>query len=262
MISPAEFAKATALMYWDAARLASSDLARNWPILPGSIGLFGAYLIGITLFSGMGFAGGMIAGLIQISLLCLYYSWISQSVQKERLRFQDLLQFDYGLFFNIISVAFIIFIVQFLLQMLTTGLDATFLILAVQLGIVLIFNAIPEVIHLNRIESVPALSEAAKFTRDNWIEWYLPFVVIIAPWLLIDPESVLAVLSHSDPLLPPFIIVRGSQTLAGHSSGLVQLLLPLITLVIANWLMLFRAHLFQALESGTRRQRIFKAKTR
>ena len=202
----------------------------------------------------------MIAGMIQIALLCYFYSWIAGTVQKERLGFRDLLEFDYGLFFNIISVAFIFFIVQFLLQTLTQGLDADFLLLCVQLGIVLVFNAIPEVIYLHRIEGGYALSEAARFTRDNWIEWYLPLLIVILPWLLGHPHSVLLSLSRSDPLLPPFIVMKG--IMISYSGSVFAIGLPIVALLVATWFMLFRGHLFQALASGSRRQRIYKSKQR
>lgn len=257
-----DFLRATLLMYFDAIKLSSRDLWRNWPILVGSVVLYIVYATSVGILSQFGFAGGMVAGLIQIALLCLYYSWISQSVDRERLKFADLVQFDYGLFFNIISVAFILFIVQFILQQLTQGLDATFLILCVQLAIVLVFNAIPEVIHLNRVEGTYALGEAAKFTRDNWIEWYLPLLIIISPWLFYNAYSVLITLAQSDPLLPPFIIVQGAAVVSLYSGALIKFSLPVIALVIANWFMLFRAHLFKALQSGSRRQRIFASRSR
>ncbi|MBN8547992.1 MAG: hypothetical protein J0M12_01615 [Deltaproteobacteria bacterium] len=252
--------KATLLMYWDCASLAAKGLARNWPILPGCVLLFMLYNFSSAFFSQFGFAGGMIAGMIQIALLCYFYSWISSTVQKERLTFKDLPEFDGGLFFNIISVAFIFFIVQFVLQQLTQGLDAKFLLMCVQLGIVIVFNAIPEVIYLHRIESTYALSEAARFTRDNWIEWFAPLLLVLAPVLLASPLSVLLMLAHSDPMLPPFIVVTG--VLNSNFGQATAFLLPLLALLIAIWYMVFRGHLFQALSSGTRRQRMYKSKSR
>ncbi len=264
MTSVRQFGLATLEMYRDSAVQASRDLARNWPILVGSIALYIVYSLSLRILQdlggGLGFAAGMIAGMIQIALLTLYYSWISQSIDRERLRLEALVQFDYGLFFNIISVAFVLFIAQFLLGQLTAGLDASSFLLCVQLGIVLVFNAIPEVIHLNRIESTFALAEAAKFTRDNWIEWYLPLLLVISPWLFYNAYSVLLVLAQSDPLLPPFVIVQGASIVALYSNSLTQWALPVIALVVANWFMLFRAHLFKSLQSGSRRQRIFRSR--
>lgn len=262
MSNPQDILRATAGIYRDAIVSACRDLFRNWPIVIGSVGIYFIYTISASLLSEFGFAGGMVAGMIQIALLSLYYAWISQSVERERLSFANLIEFDVGLFFNVISVAFILFIAQFVLQQLTQGLDATFLILCVQLAIVLIFNAIPEVVHLHRIESMPALSEAARFTRDNWIEWYAPFLLLISPWLILNPLSVLLAISGSNPLLPPLLIIQGATVVGFYWSPPMQWGLVIIAIVVANWLMLFRAHLFKALESGTRRQRAYRAKSR
>lgn len=259
-MSAYDFLKATALIYADSVKLAAKGLVRNWPILLGSVALFYLFVFSSAFFSQFGFAGGMIAGLIQIAMLTYYYSWIAATVQKERLSFKDLVEFDYSLFFNIISVAFIFFIVQFLLQMLTQGMDADFLLMCVQLGLVLVFNAIPEVVYQHRIESTYALSEAARFTRDNWIEWYLPLLLVILPWLLSNPNSVLLTLSSSDPLLPPFIVMKG--VMISYSTSVFSAALPVLALIVATWFMLFRGFLFQALASGSRRQRIYKSKQR
>lgn len=258
--STLDFLKATVVIYADSAQLAAKGLVRNWPILIGCVALFYLFTFSSQFFGQFGFAGGMIVGMIEIALLCFYYAWISSTVQKERLRFSDLVHFDYSLFFNIISVAFIFFIVQFVLQSLTQGLDAKFPLLCVQLGIVIVFNCVPEVIYLHRIESGYALSEAARFTRDNWIEWYLPMLLVILPWLVTNPISVLVSLSISDPLFPPLIIIKG--VVISYAGSVFASGLPILALLVATWFMLFRGHLFQALASGSRRQRIYKSKAR
>jgi hypothetical protein len=256
----ADFLKATLFIYWDSAVLASRGIVRNWLVPLCSVALFVIYYWSARFFSDFGLAGGMIAGMIQIALLCVYYSWISDTVQKERIQFSNLLEFDFGLFFNIISVAFIFFIVQLLLGQLTQGIDASFFLMCVQITLVLLFNPIPEVIYLRRIESGYALSEAARFTLANWIEWYLPLIILVLPWLLASPATFLAMLAGADPLLPPLVILKG--VLLAYSGTFVQGVLPILAIIIANWFMFFRGHLFQALESGTRRQRIYKNKSR
>ena len=79
--------------------------------------------------------------------------------------------------------------------------------------------------------------------------------------------GVLGLLAQSDPLLPALPLVATTQELP-----LPAIVVPGVGLVIntgvfagvilAGWYMLFRAHLFEALESGTRRRRMFEIKQR
>ncbi|NLF25967.1 MAG: hypothetical protein GX589_09975, partial [Deltaproteobacteria bacterium] len=132
------------------------------------------------------------------------------------------------------------------------------LLLCVKLGLVVIFNAIPEVVHQRRLDGISALLAAAKFIRDNWIEWFFPLAVLAAPLLLLFPIDFLMVLASSEPLLPVLIIIKSWQPLeaAAHQAGT---LIALAGLVLGHWFMLFRAHLFNELEGGNRRKRIYQA---
>lgn len=242
-------------VYRDSAKQATRGLKQNPAIVLGSIVAFFAFSLAIRLFGPMGFAGGMILGLCNVALIALYYSWIADTVERDKLRFNQLWKLDYSMFFTVMSVAFVIWIITFIAQSLIQGLDVAWILQLVQLGMVLIFNCLAEVIYLNRVESLPALAEAARFTQENWIEWYLPLLVLIMPLLILNPLAVLLSLSNSEPLLPSLTIVVNTLALAGGTSWPVQLLTVIFGVALANWYMLFRAHLFKALESGKHKRR-------
>jgi len=261
--SPLAILRATGALYVESAREATRGLIRNWIILPGSLAAFVALQILVGLLSPFGIAGGMVAGMIQIALLSLYYSWLHDTSDRDRLSWRGLLQFDYGMFFTILSVAFIFFIVQFLVRHLIQGMNANEILLFLQLGIVIIFNAIPEVIIVDRMESTPALGQAATFTRENWIEWFLPLVVVTAPLLLLNPYAVLIKLASTEPLLPAMVVAEATITAARFSLGGAGTYLGIaLGITLATWFMLFRIHLYRELSSGSRRQRIYRAKQR
>ena len=66
-------------LYIDCCRQATKGLLRNSVILAGSVVAYLIFILSLRVFGGMGFAGGMILGLIQICLVSAYYSWISDT---------------------------------------------------------------------------------------------------------------------------------------------------------------------------------------
>jgi len=238
--------KTLGALYWESALEASHGLRRNWPILIGSVALMVLIIAIRNAFGSLGMAGGMLVGMAQVAVLSLHYSWLAATVEREKISLRELTQFDFSMFFTVISVAFIFFLIQFVAGSLVQGLDKTIL-LFLGLGLVIIFNAIPEVIIVERIESMPALGRAAEFTREHAIAWFLPLVVILSPALLHSYELVLVSLANTDPLSPALLVPLAVTALLaklGTASPLVAI--PLI-IVAANWYMLFRINLFKRL---------------
>lgn len=237
---------------------ATKALIRNWLLLVGSVAAVVAFVVANQFFSGFGIGGAFLLGFVQIVLLTYYYGWVADSVQKERLRPSTMLQLDYPLFFHVISVAFLLWIARMIVNAVAQSAGAPWIMDLLQLGIVVIFNAIPETLYIHRYEGLHALSHSAEFTRENWIEWFLPFVVILLPLLLVSPEYVLALLANSEELLPASVVVT-SWINAGQFSSWP---LGILGLIVASWFMLFRGFLFQELESGSLRQRMFRSGSR
>lgn len=233
-------------LYWRCAKDASVALWRNALIIPGSIALYIAFMFVARLVQPLGIAGGFILGLTAIALLTLYYSWLLRANQKQRLRLNQLLDFDQELFFGIINVGFILFIATLLIGFLRTNPELQWVYLCVQLGIAIIFNAIPEVLYLERGTGIPALAESSRFVREYWIEWFIPFIVLVSPLLVVQPTDVLFLLAGTEPFLPPGVIVQALRSALPQ----LELLGLLAALVIATWFMMFRSFLFERLQAG------------
>lgn len=229
---------------------ASVGLWRNWILIPAACVAYYLFVLAAMLFAPMGIAGGFILGAIGIALLSLYYSWIHETVQGTRLRWKSLTEFDTGLFFQIISVAFIFWIVLDLLLAPTIAASKNYFLGAcVNLGVGILFNAIPEMLQQQRSEGMQSLAETFTFVRDNWIEWFIPLVIVLLPMLLLwSPMDALFLLTESQPLLPVFVFFQAWVPLKGYIGWLY---LPL-ALVLAHWFMLFRAHLFDQLDGRAR----------
>ena len=250
--------KATAYIYADCAKSASQNLIKSWPILIGSVAAYFILSFAAWLFFPLGFTGGFLLGAVELALLTYFYSWIRSAVSGDRVWFKELVQCDFALFFDILSVAFILFVVKYAIHMLIQGMNVDYILLLIQFVIVIVFNAIPEVIYIGKLESFEALKESARFTLENWIEWYIPLIVLLAPILLVVPTGVLAALAQTEELLPIMVIVTSWDFLGAYYGRILEFL----GVFLGIWFMLFRGALFQELSQGTRRQRIYQSKQR
>lgn len=252
--------RTTFQIYYRAAADASRGCIKNYMIFPGIVLLGTGYLILGSILRPMAFGAtsivfGIIIALAGIAALSFYYSWVASTINRQSLKFKELWEFDYSTFSAIINVAFIFFIVNFVAQQLTQGIDAKWLTYGIKLIIVIVFNAIPEVILCQKQEGIQALTSAASFTKENWIEWFTPLLIVLLPVLYLEPNMALILLSNSNPLLPAFVIVE--QNLALGSYTTVHLPTLLAAFIAFNWFSLFRASLFQELSGSSKRKRIF-----
>lgn len=261
-----ELVKATLQIYKESALKSLLELKNNWIIIIATIV---AYLIFSILSSTLGSANNLITGLLLglafIAFLTLFYSWIFDLAQGQKLKWNQLHHFDGELFNALMSTGFILWIANdFLLDPLLNIIQKPNLKAALQMLIVIIFNPIAETVAFRRYSSIAAFKHAADFTKANWIEWFCPFILLMSPiMILIDPMLILSTLSGMALLFP-------TQGLIGIWAGFINLFIPASTLgvylslicalIIAIFYALFRAHLFIALETGSRRQRIFRAR--
>ena len=252
-------------LYLDAAREATIALWRNPLLIIGTILSFAVFSFTSQLLGGQGFFGGMVVGLVQLFFLSVAYCWLRDSVSHERLEWRSFYQLDGSLFSSIINTGFVLFIAKFFLSIAIQSSGHEGLLLVMQLGLILICNSLPEVLYVQRAEGLAAIKESADFTRENWIEWFIPFFFFLIPWLLVSPEMLLILLAKMNELLPATIVFQSIRLFTASAlppsmmGSFISLTLGVIAFI---WFMLFRGFLFKALSMGSRRTRIFLSKQR
>jgi len=259
-LSPRLYLASIFSLYWNAILDGSRALCLNWAIIPASVGLIIASGVVGQLVAPLGYAGGFISGIVTVILIALYYTWLAAIERREKLQWRDLIQIDWGLFFGVLSILFIFFLLQLALETLTHGLDARAFLLVVQLLLFLSFNALPEVVYISRLEGLEGLQRSAIFCRDNWLEWFLLPTLLLLPWILVAPADVLVHLARTNPVAPGLIIGMEVFRFFPPFSTLSYVLASVLGATLVNWYMLIRAPMFRELESGTRRQRMFRAR--
>lgn len=238
--------KELAELYSGAIREAYRRLfLENWIFIPLSLAMLLAWGLVVQLVAPLGLIGGFLASIIELCALTYYYTWLANILSLQRLRLKSMGEFDGEMFMRILSVAFILWIVKFLTAAISQSQPSLNSIpMIVQLGIVVIFNPIPEVLYIDRDESLQALSRALEVIKRFWIEWYLPLAVLMAPlFLLLGAASVVA-LAGADEFLPLMLIVRAWGALSG---AIPPLIMWVFGFVLGSFYMVFRGCLYERL---------------
>lgn len=143
---------------------------------------------------------------------------------------------------------------------------------AVLLLLFLLLNPAPEVIYQVRHDSpIDVLKTCYDFVLDNWIEWFTPWLLILAPFVL-SPVGLQtffdlsrrvgrgAGLDFLQLLTLPVTILDGWITYLGISSSVSWALTFCLTPPLIVVFLLFRGHLFASLHGSSRRQRAFASR--
>ena len=259
----AQLIQATLHLYLDCAVKAAKGLYRNWVLIVGALFSFIVLVISASVVLRLGQIGGFILGIIFSFFISLLLSWISDTSRKDRLRWSSLWQFDSDLFVKVINVGFFLFLIRFVGSKLINGVNADAIWLLFAVLIAILFNCVAEVVYTHRFDGMTALRHSINFVKENWIEWFIPNLILIAPFVGVGTYFLFFTpLFPPAPILLPWILGQGIHgiTSAGLEPTFTSLFTGLLLLIYSLWFMLFRAHLFIALDTSSRRQRIFNYK--
>lgn len=258
---------ATLSLYKDALRGTIVSFARGWVTVPAMVAFAALMLFATKLAAPLGMAGGFILGAVNALLIGAMLSLIEQAVlSARRLELRDILGSFGQYFWDVISVGFVLWVPIMLLDTgLTANPNGAFLATAVFLLLFILLNPTPEVIYQVRHASpLDVLKTSYEFVIENWIEWFLPLAVVLAPLGLsffFGLSSVLgrgAGLDLFQMLALPFTLLTAWLAYLGLPEGASTLLVFILTPPLAIAIMFFRGHLFASLYGSSRRQRLFK----
>ena len=227
-------------LYGDCARKAFAGIGHNaWTLLlPMALAV--AMALAGAIASLLGIIGGFLLGFAAVAVLGSYLYFVSEIVGTGRVHLSELRQSFVGLFWPVMGVAFVVWIARFLLgYALAQNPKAGVLSQLFELVVLLLVlvNPTPEVIYQRGMSSgLATLQRSFQFIQENWIEWYVPNVLLGAGvWFLLGALSGL-----------------------GYA-GLIAV--ALAAGAALHWVMVFRGHLYRALDGSTHRQRMFRYRT-
>jgi hypothetical protein len=264
-----EILRATLRLYQNALRATVQSFLRSW-VLVIAVVLFGAAMVLATsIVAPLGLVGGFILGAVNALLIGATLGLIEQAVvSPRRLGFHDIWESLGQHFWDVIGLGFVLWVPMMLLEKgLAANPNGPFLAAAIFLLLFILLNPAPEVIYQVRHDSpLDVIRESYEFVLDNWIEWFLPLAVVVAPFGLSFFFGISgrlgrgAGLDFFQILILPFTLLTAWLSYLGlpdlASSGLVVLLTP----PVAVAMLIFRGHLFAALHGSSRRQRLFQGR--
>ena len=247
------------------------SIQQGWIGMIALVG-FALLFVGISRIAGpLGMAGGFILGAANALLVGATLHLIEQSFSGVRaLQLHDIVDSLGHYFWDVIGVGFVLWLPVMALDM---GIQANpygqFLSAACLLLLFILLNPAPEVIYQVRHDSpLDVFKTCYDFVLENWIEWFLPFGLLILP-VVLSPSGLSefvrlssrlgrgAGLDFFQLLILPFTVLGGWFAYLGLPADAYWILAILLTPPVAMSILLFRGHLFAMLHGSSRRQRLF-----
>lgn len=263
----AEIVRATLRLYKSAFEATLVSLGHSWIIAVAVVLFAGLMIIATVVAAPLGIAGGLILGAVNALLIGATLSLVEQAVlHSRRLGLRDVWNSFGQYFWDVIGVGFILWLP---LLVLDTGMASNpygpFLGAAIFLLLFILLNPAPEVIYQVRHDSpLDVLRESYEFVLENWIEWFLPFAIVLAPFGLSFFFGLSgrvgrgAGLDFFQVLVLPFTLLSAWLGYLGLPQPAAAVLVWLLTPILAVAMLIFRGHLFRGLRGSSRRQRLFQ----
>jgi hypothetical protein len=261
----------TVALYRNAFLKTGESLVRGWMTIVAVVGFGFLLLLATQIASPLGMIGGFVLGAVNALLVGATLSLIEQSMSPTRaLTIRDVVGSVGHYFWDVIGIGFILWLPLMALDLsIQVNPFGQLVSYAALLLIFLLLNPAPEIIYQVRHDSpLEVLKTSYAFILENWIEWFLPFALILIPIVLSPsgPQSFFSLssrvgrgagLDFSQVLVLPFTILGGWLDYAGIPSSVSWYIGLLLTPPLAVAMLLFRGHLFASLHGVSRRQRRF-----
>jgi hypothetical protein len=261
----------TLALYRNAFQKTGQSLVRGWMAMIAVVGFGALLMLASQIASPLGMVGGFLLGAVNALLVGATLSLIEQSISPARaLTLRDIFGSVGHYFWDVIGVGFILWLPLMALDMtMQTNPYGQLLSYGVFLLLFLLLNPAPEIIYqVQHGSPLEVFKTSYEFVLENWIEWFLPFAVILIP-IVLSPMGLQsffslssrlgrgAGLDFSQLLVLPFTILGGWLDYVGIPSSISWYLGLLFTPPLAVAMLLFRGHLFASLHGVSRRQRRF-----
>lgn len=253
-------------LYRDAFHATVRSLARGWMTIIAVVLFAGLMVLATQAVAPLGMLGGFILGAVNALLIGATLSLIQQAMSgARRTTLQDIWDSFGQYFWDVIGVGFVLWVPIMLLERgMAANPNGALIVAAIFLLLFILLNPAPEVIYQVRHDSpLDVLRESYEFVLENWIEWFLPLAIVIAPlglsffFGLSSRIGRGAGLDFFQILILPFMLLTAWLGYLGVPAEAGWLLL-LFTPPVAVAMLLFRGHLFAALRGSSRRQRMFR----
>jgi hypothetical protein len=238
-----ESIKALLWIYRTAWSRSVALLGGNWAIILAPLAYSLLLSIATVLFSPFWLIGGMLVTAVAAACASSGLYLLDNILRTGRATMNDFLKGFSVYLGEILTIAFILWIPMMLLSRVAyTTPEGTFIVLAVRILLYVFLNPVPELIYQGRTSGLALLSASYEFIVANWLEWFLPNVLLTALAYLL-----LQWLNRGAIYLPFFLDVFFISAAFG---------------LFLAFIMIYRGVLFTELSGTTRRSRVFRYRAR
>jgi len=214
-------------------------LAGNWAIIFAPLAYGVILAVAAVIFSFLGFLGRMIVTAVAAACASSGLYLIENIVRGSKVVPNDFVKGFSVYLWEILGIAFILWLPMTLLSRVAYSVpQGPLVILIVQVLLYVVLNAVPELIYQSRVSGLALLSASYEFIVENWLEWLLPNLLIVAAGYLAKVWLMALV------VYLPFY--------------LWSFLIPFAFGLFLIFLMIFRGFLFAELSGTTRRSRLYR----
>jgi hypothetical protein len=233
--------QATLWLYATALRRSWESLLKNW-VVSFAPWVYATLLTILALVvAPLGIIGGLVLGLATQACISSGLYLIKNIVESRRADFKDFVNGFRVYLWELLGIAFILWIPMRVLAMaLASTPNGVLIFTLIQLAIYILLNPVPELIYQTRSSGLALISDSYNFIVENWLEWLLPTIVLtIAGFLILNVLS--AITAGLPSVVQIFIVAVGMG-------------------LCLSYFMIFRGFLFAELHGSTRRSRAYRYK--
>lgn len=231
--------RATLWIYAGALARSWQCATKNWIVSFAPLAYGVIFSLAATLALPLGILGGLILGLVSQACLSSGLYLVKNMVESSRATFNDFLNGFTAYLWDLLTIAFILWIpLRIVSMVLATVPNGGLIYFMIQFALFVLLNPVPELIYQSRVSGLELLGASYNFIVENWIEWLVPNIVLaMVGYALLNLLGIVLI------GLPGFL-----QTLAvSFAFGLCL-----------TYVMAFRGFLFAELHGTTRRSRIYR----
>ena len=220
---------------WECAR-------KNWVVSFAPVAYGVILAIVVSLVAPLGIIGGLLFSLASQACVSSGLFLVKNMVDSNKADFNDFLNGFTVYLWELLGIAFILWIPLRLLAMaLATAPNGDLIYFLIKLALYILLNPVPEFIYQTRASGIELISSSYNFIVENWIEWLIPNILLLA--------------------VGYFLMALFEPLIFGLPAFVALFLYAFIVGLGLTYFMIFRGFLFAQLHGTTRRSRLYRYKS-